>query len=375
MRRVWKLRAVFITLLCGAAAAQPSPPQDNSSPQGNKSYDTRYALGLIDDATFYQNERGTAPTIVNELLLEGSFDLHYRHRWSISTSLVGMGTTKADWTTPEPDSTPTQLRCKEVYGGLSAGDFDFTLGRKLMRWGTGYAFTPAGVLDPPRIPTDPTDRLNLNVGRDMVKADWVHGRHALTFAWSSAALAPASANLHDTTAVRYNTLLHGFDVGLIAGNDRGGSSFGALTFTRVLGQAWEVHSEAVWRDHPVLLVGAKYVTPVGVTFIGEFYTPPNTAFYRDPSVSPLAGRQSYAFFDVMKQRLREMPGWKEWDLDAYIVTNLNDDSYTASGDVNRRFGNHFSAYLHIAVPQGSRTSDYGATPYRSGTSIGVRFQL
>ena len=69
---------------------------------------------------------------------------------------------------------------KETYAGISAGDFDFTAGRKMVRWGTGYAFTAAGVLDPPRDPTNPTDRLNVNEGRDMVKADWVHGPHAFT---------------------------------------------------------------------------------------------------------------------------------------------------------------------------------------------------
>ena len=50
----------------------------------------------------------------------------------------------------------------------------------MVRWGTGYAFTAAGVLDPPRIATNPTDRLNLNEGRDMIKADWVRGQHALS---------------------------------------------------------------------------------------------------------------------------------------------------------------------------------------------------
>jgi hypothetical protein len=248
-------------------------------------------------------------------------------------------------------------------------------GRRIVRWGTGYAFTAAGVLDPPRIPANPTDRLNLNEGRDMVKADWVHGPHALTLAWSSAALAPAAANLHGTTAFRYNILVHGFDTALIAGDDRGGDAFGGLTFTRVLGEAWELHGEAAWREHEAVLLGAKYTTGSGITFIGEFFTPPNIPYYRDATVSPLAGRQSYAFFTAYKNRLRELPRWKQWDVSAAIVANLNDRSFTAVFDANRRFGRHFSSYLHIEVPAGSAKSDYGATPYSAATSVGVRFQL
>jgi hypothetical protein len=264
---------------------------------------------------------------------------------------------------------------KEAYAGLSAGDFDFMAGRRIVRWGTGYAFTATGVLDPPRIPTNPTDRLNLNQGRDMVKADYVRGPNAFTLAWSTAALAPASANLHDTTAFRYNVLVHGFDTSLIAGNDRGGDAFGGLTFTRVIGEALEIHGEAAWREHDAVLMGAKYTTTSGITFLGEFYTPPNIPYYQDVTLYPLNGRQHYAFFTAYKNRLRELPGWKQWDLSAAAVANLNDRSYTAILDANRRFGNHFSSYLHMEIPVGSPKSEYGSTPYSAATSVGVRFQL
>jgi hypothetical protein len=267
------------------------------------------------------------------------------------------------------------LRVKETYAGLSAGDFDFTLGRRIVRWGAGYAFTATGVLDPPRDPTNPTDRLNLNEGRDMIKADWVYGSHALSLAWSTAALAPAQSNLRDTTAFRYNVLVHGFDTSLIAGHDRGGDTFGGLTFTRVLGEAWELHGEAAWREHEAILLGAKYTTTSGITFIGEFFTAPNIPYYRDVTIFPLVGRQHYIFLRAGKTRLRELPGWKQWDLAASAVANLNDRSYTAIFDIERRFGNRFSSYLHIEVPAGKATSEYGATPYSAASSAGVRFQL
>jgi hypothetical protein len=376
------LRIPAILLLgawCLSAAAQDEPP-----PVPRR--DFRYTFSAIDDATIDSSLHPPLPAsasmlsepsvtlLQNQLLLEPSFTLRYSSRWSIASSVVGLadtlhGLSAADFDLPPGNSaaasglgagldaytgTHVQLRVKETYAGLSAGDFDFMLGRRIVRWGTGYAFTAAGVLDPPRIPTNPTDRLNINEGRDMVKADYVCGPHALTFAWSSAALAPASANLHDTTAFRYNVLVHGFDTAFIAGDDRGGDAFGAL--------------EAV-------LLGGKYTTASGITFIGEFFTPPNIPYYRDMAISPFAGRQHYLFLDAGKNRLRELPGWKEWDLSAYMVTNLNDRSFTVLFDTNRRFGKRFSSYLHLQIPVGSGISDYGATPYSTATSIGVRFQL
>ena len=357
---------LLISTLILATAASFVYPQDPPSAQ-ESALSTRYSLAVIDDATFYSGLRRPSPQILNQVLLEPTFDLRYQSRLTFSTSLIGLTTTYSH--------TTSILRVKETYTGLSAGDFDFTAGRKMVRWGTGYAFTAAGVLDPPRSPTNPTDRLNVNQGRDIVKADFVHGPHALTLAWSSAALAPAHSTLRDTTAFRYNVLVRGFDTSLIAGNDRGGDSFGALTFTRVVGQAWEVHGEAAWRQQAAVLIGAKCTLSSGVTFIGEFYTPPNTSYFRDMSVSPLAGRQHYAFVNVGKTRLRQLPGWKEWDVSGFVVSNLDDHSFTGVVDVSRWFGNHFSSYVHLEVPHGSKTSDFGATPYSTATSAGVRFHL
>ena len=360
MRFSLTLPALLFLAVSACAASQDDP-----APESRR--DFRYSVAVIDDATFYSNLEVPLPTLLNQFLVEPTITFRYKPMWSFSSSVAGVADRYTDRF--------TQLRVKEIYAGLSAGDFDFMAGRRIVRWGTGYAFTAAGVLDPPRIPTNPTDRLNLNEGRDMVKADYVHGPHAFTVAWSTAALAPAAANLHDTTAVRYNVLLHGFDTSLIAGDDRGGDAFGGLTFTRVLGEAWEIHGEAAWREHEAILIGGKYTLTNGITFLGEFFTPPNIPYFRDMTISPLAGRQHYLFLDAAKNRLRERPGWKQWDLSGAAVANLNDRSYTAIFDATRRFGNHFSTYLHVEVPIGKYHSDYGATPYSSATSAGVRFQL
>jgi hypothetical protein len=392
--------ALLLLAITAFAAAQDEPPAEPR-------HDFRYAFAAIDDATFDSSLQAPLPSnanpqvdpvvtlIQNQLLLEPSFTLRYHSRWSLASSVVGVATSfhglsAAEFDIPSSNTaalaqlnaalepytgTRTQFRVKETYTGLSAGDFDFMAGRRIVRWGTGYAFTPAGVLDPPRDPTNPTDRLNLNQGRDMVKADFVHGPHAFSLAWSTAELAPAASNLHDTTAFRYNVLVHGFDTSLIVASERGGDTVGGLTFTRVFGQAWELHGEAAWREQGAILLGGKYTTTWGVSFIGEFYTPPNTAYYRDMNISPTAGRQHYAFLYAGKSRLRELPGWKQWDLSASMVENLNDKSYIIIIDANRRFGNHFSSYLHLQIPQGGKTTEYGATPYAAATSVGVRFQL
>ncbi len=174
------MKRIFVAGLILVASAWTVAAQDNPAAEEGR-YNTRYSVALIDDATFYANVSAPIPMTLNQVLLEPTFSVKYLSRWTFSTSVVGTETTYRD--------NVAHIRVKETYAGLSAGDFDFMTGRKMLRWGAGYAFTSAGVLDPPRVPTDPGDRLNLNEGRDMVKVDWVRGPHAISAAWSTAELA------------------------------------------------------------------------------------------------------------------------------------------------------------------------------------------
>src|SRR5271163_1128091 len=115
--------------------AQDDPAPD--APVAESRYDFRYSFTAIEDATRYNSLQVPMPKMLNQVLLEPSFTLRYQQRWSFASSVVGVASTYND--------TATQLRVKEAYAGLSAGDFDFTLGRRIVRWGTGYAFTAAGV--------------------------------------------------------------------------------------------------------------------------------------------------------------------------------------------------------------------------------------
>lgn len=304
---------------------------------GQEQDQMRYSVTLTEEAT-------VAPDAVNLIVLEPSFTYRHGDRWRFSTSLAVVTRTQ--------DETQAQIRVRETYFGVSVADLDVTIGKRLVRWGTGYAFTATGILDPPRVATDPTDRLNLHEGREMVTADWVAGKNDLTVAW-----AMHRPGMPETAALRYNVLVDGFDTSVIVAHDGNGATFTGANFTRVFGEAVETHGEFAWRQGAAALIGGKYTTRSGITAIAEFYTPASVM------------RQHYGFLRVSKSRLRELPGWKEWDLAASLVANLNDRSYTAVFDAGRRLGNHFYGYAHAEAPVGK------TTPYSALVSIGVTFQL
>ncbi len=346
-----------LLLLAVPAAAEDAPAQADAAPASLAENQTRLAVSLYDEGSFAAGLLVPGPWASDLLLAQPSFSWRHAQRWRLSASLAAIGSAGGD--------THGQLRVREAWGGVTAGDFDFSLGKKILRWGTGYAFTPTGVLDPPRDPTDPTDRLSLNEGREMVEADWVSGRNALAAVWASAGVfGQRPAGMTDTTALRYNTLIAGFDSSAIFAHDPGRPDFYGANFTRVVGQALEVHGEFAHREKNAALLGGKYMVHSGVNTIFEFYSPP----------APRLGQ--YMFLSVGKSRLRELPGWKQWDLSLALLANTTDRSRMLILDVTRRVADHFSLVGRTEAPSGKRwRSEYGMIPYSALVSIGFRYQI
>jgi hypothetical protein len=324
---------------------------------GEDTGETRFSLSVANEASAPVGGQVEMARASDLLLIQPSFSYRDGQRWRVVTSFAAIGSAG--------DTESARLRVKEAWAGVTLGDFDLTAGKKILKWGTGYAFTPTGVLDPARDPSDPTDRLGLNQGREMVAGDWIHGRHAITAAFATAGLVERHrAGMRETAALRYNTLAEGFDTALVYAHDRGRSDFFGANFTRVFGDALELHGELAHRDRTAVLVGGKYMFPGGVSTIAEFYSPE----------APRKGRYVYA--SVGKSRLRELPGWKHWDVSVALLANTTDRSRIGILDVTRRLGDRVSLTLRAETPGGKRwRSEYGMIPYSALLSIGFRYQI
>ncbi len=336
--------ALFLITACA-----PLQAQDGGS-------ETRFSLAFGDETGYAAGMRVPGPRASNLALLQSSFAWRHAGRWRFAASAAALANTQGE--------THSRLRVKETYFGFTAGDFDFLAGKKILKWGTGYAFTPTGVLDPPRNPADPTDRLNLNEGRELASIEYISGRHAITAAWASGGLLQRHRpGRNETLAVRHNFLLAGFDTSLVFARERGKPVFTGGNFTRVIGEAVEVHAEVTHRESTAILLGGKYSFRSGVGAIAEFY-------------SPGTGLPRYAFLHIGKSRLRELPGWKEWDVSGAVLANLSDRSRMLIIDVDRRFGNRLSVYGRVQAPAGAKwRSEYGMIPYAALASCGFRVQL
>lgn len=117
MKLFFPLPALLLVATLAVAQDAPAPKESR--------YDLRYSLAVINDATFYSNLQLPLPKVLNQLLVEPKMTVRFSERWTFSSSLIGTADTYQD--------TATQLRVKETYAGLSAGDFDFMAGRRMVR--------------------------------------------------------------------------------------------------------------------------------------------------------------------------------------------------------------------------------------------------
>jgi hypothetical protein len=135
---------------------------------------------------------------------------------------------------------------RELSYDLSLTDnLDVTVGRKILKWGPGYAFNPTGVVEPQRSPSDPSDRLGQNVGRTLVSVNAFLGKSSLTLVYlNDAQFRSGNFNWgeHDY-ALRAYTFLNGIDLSGILHYRQGDRLEAGTNWSCVVGENLELHGE------------------------------------------------------------------------------------------------------------------------------------
>jgi hypothetical protein len=156
---------------------------------------------------------------------------------------LGFAAVTNDLTNPEYD-----CRIRELSADISVTDeMNLLIGKKILKWGTGYAFNPTGVVEPQRSPSDPSDRLNQNDGKTLLSLTAYHEKSSLTFVYLNDAQI-VNSELHWGTneyAIRANTFLSGFDISFIGHYKQGDRLECGTNFSYVIGDHLELHGEGI----------------------------------------------------------------------------------------------------------------------------------
>ena len=286
----------------------------------------------------------------------------------------------------------TRNDAKVMEGGLrwSAGPgLTLDVGKRVQRWGKGYAWNPVGFVERPKDPSDPQASRE---GFTMASGEWTKsfaGDSATSISTISVTglIAPTNDSMnadfgrsrHLNPAARLYLLAFDTDIDLMwRGKGAKPQSFG-VDFSRNLSSSLEVHGE--WArtlgaprntvsangvasssrtNFNSWLLGARYLTAGEVTWIGEYYR--NGAgysadqlddYYRfldtalDPYASPALADKARAVaqsgygrsnpgrdYFYLKASVSEPFGWLYGAASITAMTNLHDGSYQITPEVS-----------------------------------------
>jgi hypothetical protein len=332
-------------------------------------------------------------------------------RWALQTKLRG----SHEWrTNPSAALQIDELSFK--YGVASW--MDLRVGRKIQKWGTGYAWNPTGVVNPRKDPADPGDRRSAFRGVDMVAADlFVKGWDITLVGAPEIAWPGGQARTFRSIgwAARGYRVSKGTDIAITASGGSGLPNSQGLSLARVFGDALELHGEVAYisdemryvprdnalvlqqRPHGEVLVGGQYTFKNNVNVIAEFYhagqglsgrewrdfrdyagTAADHLAKGDPArlvlanarFRPLGMGKNYAFF----RGLVPLRG-ERLQLETVVISSLRDGSSLVRPGLLWKVTPNWRLYVLQTEFIGHPRTELGHIQLRRSTDIGVRYHF
>lgn len=344
-----------------------------------------------------------------------------RHQ-SLSVNFTG----HASWI-DEPRGSDDDGRMYEAYAGWQVDErLNVQLGKRALRWGKGYAWSPVAFLERAKDPTDPE---LAREGFVMATGAWVRSFDAAFQALAlTAAVVPSTPDLnedfgaigatnarHANPALKLYALVYDTDVDVVwAGRGSRGPRFG-IDFSRNLGSQLEVHGEwariadaprAVLADGGALLqtqlrtydsalIGLRYLSERDTTVILELYrngtgysSEELGTFYQlartssgNPTLTPLAtlaaaqgynrpnAGQRYAYLRVSQKEPFDM---LDVTPSLTLIANVGDSSGSLIPEVLYTGIKNVELRARAALNHGTAGSEFGERAVRSRVELRAR---
>lgn len=249
-------------------------------------------------------------------------------------------------------------------------------GRSIEKWGTGYAWNPSGFISPAKSPTDPNDRRNASVGRDMLKVSLYAGGSDFAI----------HALLGGETAFRASRLFGATDVSIHAHHDTNLRS--GISVSRIFGEALELHVEVATRK---LLLGGQYTFANQTNVVVEVYHDDDAfsaeewqnfrieATEASGADSLMSLNRRYSALQMSRDHLfvRAAKSWggARVDAEAIVISSLRDGSSIVRVTLTRRVSSNLSLYVMDTEFLGGEASEVGLMQIERLTTVGTRIHF
>ncbi len=394
----------------------------------------RYRFSAIHE-TQYQQLNSTPLNVDNELVPQprynslSSADLFLN--WRAFTLDI-----KANALFSELEDANYEYTLRELYFGHPLGDHvQVTVGRKILKWGTGFAFNPTGVVEPAKDAGDPSDRLNRFQGRPIVALDTYWGNHSLTLVYANELKSEGRIRLaSDELAVKFYSFIKDVDVSLIGHwKEKEKVKFGFNT-AYVYGDHLALHSEFIAQvgsnelyhraldraDHEIflgdslftvkyqsskrlfyeLLLGMQYTFDSGLNLMAEYFydragltsdnwsqwrrftlfhqkqireLPPNEASFPEfyNALNTLSPDGAMRHYGFFRAYLPK----RKFGLELILLGNLVDRSGILIPTFSYSFNSHLNGWLRSSYFEGQENSEFGMLFTKTSLELGVKLSF
>ncbi len=315
----------------------------------------------------------------------------------------------------------SKLALREATLNLSFGKLELTAGRAIIKFGTGYMFTPIGIVTPGKQVSDPEDFQRGRVGGDLVKLDYY------TENFNLSATVFKKNNWQNVALFAYGNI-KGIDVyGILYYPEYHKLEYGFAVATTI-GDAVEVHAEAMmFRRAPVLHHLVYFADQPGMVYPQSPLVQPQDGYYKefllgtnitvkqiniiaeyyhndwglkkqwwsrlkthfDYNLNRTDGPPDFlnvtADLEILAQSkrglfrdylfLRAWKSYKNVDLSTIFFVNLADGSFLSLLQLDYSLSDRISAYIQPLYFSGKSGSEFGASFYASSLQIGFRLAL
>lgn len=297
-------------------------------------------------------------------------------------------------------------------------------GKRTLRWGKGYAWSPAALVERPKNPNEPD---LAREGYWMITADYTKSfQGALKTLSFTPIIIPVSRSVNNTFSKKEGLNFAGkiyllfldADIDFVVLTGESQSTRFGLDFSRNLRSNWEVHGEiAVLRDlerssvqedgriqkeifdATRYLLGMRYLSETETTYILEyyhngggygslemenFYSLVDRSYERylvfgdDLQIREAAGLESYGGFTPMRDYLflrimqKDPFGILYWNPAATAIVNLADGSASWAPELTYKGFTNFELRLKAVILTGKNREEFGEKPNRFRLELRAR---
>jgi hypothetical protein len=251
--RVSRVIAIVCVILTAGSAVSSGSETDEEAKQGKSSISLQITgeyehLDINDTPINPSNVQQKSENKIDTFILstmqykgfggniEGEIRFGYQNRFSPSYDF------------DDGNSFNTQIN--QLYYQSSSSPLALLIGRKKIRWGVSYSYSPTDLISQTRTPEDPEDRLNLVKGADVLQLSWIrdNGQFDLVYAPDIDWNFNDSFVRRNRLGIRLYQLIEPFDVSVVGRIEDGGNWAAGCNTTVTFGDALELHAEYVYNS-------------------------------------------------------------------------------------------------------------------------------